>query len=105
MAKSKNHTNHNQSYKNHRNGIKQVPKTKYGHSRGISQTLLRNNRRARKFDPNVKKQKNLASKIETMRQNKDKLQQLIVARKAKQIAKRMQKTEKKPVKAKKPKKK
>lgn len=88
MAKSKNHTNHNQSYKNHRNGIKQVAKNKYGHSRGISQVLLRNNRRARKFDPNIKKQKNFASKIESMRTNKDKLLLAIEARKSKQLAKR-----------------
>ena len=95
MAKSKNHTNHNQSYKNHRNGIKQVDRNKYGHSRGVSQVLLRNNRRCRKFDPNIKKQKNLASKIETMKQNKDKLQAAIAARRARQVKKRLAKEPKK----------
>ena len=36
MAKSKNHTNHNQSFKNHRNGIKPVPKHRYSDSKGIN---------------------------------------------------------------------
>ena len=35
MAKSKNHTAHNQSYKAHRNGIKKVKKTKYTSTKGV----------------------------------------------------------------------
>ena len=88
MAKSKNHTNHNQSFKNHRNGIKLVPRNKYLSSKCINQTLLRNNRRAKKFDPSIKKQKNMTSKIESMKQNKAKLITAIETRKAKKIAKR-----------------
>lgn len=36
MAKSKNHTNHNQSRKNHRNGIKSVPDHRYGNADGVN---------------------------------------------------------------------
>ena len=35
MAKSKNHTAHNQSYKAHRNGIKKVKKQKYSSRKGV----------------------------------------------------------------------
>lgn len=88
MAKSKNHTNHNQGYKNHRNGIKRVPRNRYIGSKCVNQTLLRNTRRAKKFDPSITKQKNLESKINTMKQNKAKLLAAIEARKARKIAKR-----------------
>ena len=88
MAKSKNHTNHNQSNKAHRNGIKRVPRNKYISSKAVNQTLLRNTRRAKKFDPSISKQKNFASRIESMRQNKSKLMAAIEQRKAKKIAKR-----------------
>lgn len=73
MAKSKNHTNHNQSFKNHRNGIKPVPSHRYASTKGMNQVYLRNMRRARKFDPSIKKEKNLTARIETLRQNKDKV--------------------------------
>ena len=88
MAKSKNHTNHNQGFKNHRNGIKRVPLNKYIGSKAVNQTLLRNTRRARKFDPSILKQKNLASRIDSMKQNKAKLVAAIEARKTKKLAKR-----------------
>ena len=88
MAKSKNHTNHNQGYKNHRNGIRRVALNKYLSNKSVNQTLLRNTRRAKKFDPSITKQKNLTSKINSMKQNKAKLLAAIEARKAKKIAKR-----------------
>ena len=77
MAKSKNHTNHNQNYKDHRNGIKGIPKTKYISLKGVNQVYSRNLRRARKFDPSIIKQKNLSSKIQTLKQNKAKIQEAI----------------------------
>ncbi len=40
MAKSKNHTAHNQSYKNHRNGIKKQKKQKYSSTKGVSSFFL-----------------------------------------------------------------
>ena len=39
MAKSKNHTAHNQSYKAHRRGIKKVKATKYQSTKGVSATV------------------------------------------------------------------
>ncbi len=33
MAKSKNHTNHNQGHKDHANGIKRIPRQRYGSMR------------------------------------------------------------------------
>lgn len=89
MAKSKNHTNHNQGYKNHRNGIKRVPRNKYIGSKAVNQTLLRNTRRAKKFDPSIIKQKNMTSKINSMKTNKVKILAAIENRKQKKIAKRV----------------
>jgi large subunit ribosomal protein L29e len=37
MAKSKNHTNHNQTRKAHRNGIKRPATNKYPNLRGVSE--------------------------------------------------------------------
>ena len=85
MAKSKNHTNHNQNYKNHRNGIKAVPRNKYSSSKGVNQKLLRNLKRARKFDPSIKKQKALTGKIDFLRKNKTKILEAINARKLKAV--------------------
>ncbi|CBH18007.1 60S ribosomal protein L29, putative [Trypanosoma brucei gambiense DAL972] len=49
MAKSKNHTNHNQSRKNHRNGIKPpLPLYMYNSKRGGWLPALVNTRRVRK---------------------------------------------------------
>merc|ERR1712080_349077 len=64
MAKSKNHTSHNQGYKNHRNGIFKVKRQRYTSNKMVNQKLNRNTRRARKFDPTVKKNKNYTKKIQ-----------------------------------------
>ncbi|PBJ75081.1 hypothetical protein BCY84_11801 [Trypanosoma cruzi cruzi] len=49
MAKSKNHTNHNQSRKNHRNGIKRaLPMYLHNSKRGSWLPALINARRVRK---------------------------------------------------------
>ena len=55
MAKSKNHTAHNQSVKNHRNGIKKPPRNKYPSLKGVDPKFLRNLRFAKKHNKNVKK--------------------------------------------------
>ena len=73
MAKSKNHTNHNQSYKNHRNGIKQLKRNKYCSLKGVDQRLLRNRRRARKFDPSIVKSVNENKKIQVLREKKEQI--------------------------------
>ncbi|DBB17504.1 TPA: 60S ribosomal protein L29-2 [Trebouxia sp. C0006] len=51
MAKSKNHTAHNQSYKAHRRGIKKVKATKYQSTKGMDPKFLRNQRYAKKKNP------------------------------------------------------
>ena len=105
MVKSKNHTNHNQSRKNHRNGIKRAQKNKYASSKGVHQTLRKNNRRAKRFDPLVKKEKNLTNKIAVRRANKDKIMMAIKARVEKQNLRRLKAREGPKKKAKKIKKK
>jgi large subunit ribosomal protein L29e len=46
MAKSKNHTNHNQNKKAHRNGIKKPKRQRYASLQGVDPKFLRNRRRA-----------------------------------------------------------
>ncbi|CAD2212861.1 Ribosomal L29e protein family, putative [Angomonas deanei] len=54
MAKSKNHTNHNQSHKNHRNGIKRpLPLCLHNSSRGGWLPAIVNARRVRKNNQKV----------------------------------------------------
>jgi len=44
MAKSKNHTNHNQSYKAHRNGIRSKPAQRTKSLKGVDAKFRRNAR-------------------------------------------------------------
>nr|AAZ66127.1 ribosomal protein L29 [Uroleptus sp. WJC-2003] len=46
MAKSKNHTNHNQNKKAHKNGIKSQEDRRYASLQGVDPKFLRNGRRA-----------------------------------------------------------
>ena len=46
MAKSKNHTNHNQNKKAHKNGIKKPKRERYLSLKGVDPKFLRNRRRA-----------------------------------------------------------
>ena len=48
MAKSKNHTNHNQNKKAHRNGIKKTRSQRYPSLKGVDPKFLRNQRFAKK---------------------------------------------------------
>ncbi|EXX72692.1 putative ribosomal protein L29 [Rhizophagus irregularis DAOM 181602=DAOM 197198] len=48
MAKSKNHTNHNQNRKAHRNGIKKPKTYRYPSLKGVDPKFLRNQRYAKK---------------------------------------------------------
>jgi large subunit ribosomal protein L29e len=50
MAKSKNHSSHNQGHKNHRNGIKKAARNRYESLKAVNSKFLRNRRRAIKFD-------------------------------------------------------
>ena len=49
MAKSKNHTAHNQTAKQHRNGIKKPTRQRYISTLGMDPKFLRNQRRATKM--------------------------------------------------------
>merc|ERR1711907_197776 len=84
MAKSKNHTSHNQGYKNHRNGIFKVRKQRYTSNKMVNQKLNRNTRRARKFDPTVKKNvtytKKIQGRIALKAQVLDKIKQARIAK-------------------------
>ncbi|KAI8999451.1 ribosomal L29e protein family-domain-containing protein [Gaertneriomyces semiglobifer] len=48
MAKSKNHTNHNQISKAHRNGIRKPKANRHPSLRGVDRKFLRNQRFAKK---------------------------------------------------------
>ncbi|NP_001165149.1 ribosomal protein L29 L homeolog isoform X1 [Xenopus laevis] len=50
MAKSKNHTTHNQSRKWHRNGIKKPVSQRYESLKGVDPKFLRNMRFAKKHN-------------------------------------------------------
>ncbi|OBS67086.1 hypothetical protein A6R68_04369 [Neotoma lepida] len=50
MAKSKNHTTHNQSRKWHRNGIKKLRSQRYESLKGVDPKFLRNMRFAKKHN-------------------------------------------------------
>ena len=57
MAKSKNHTNHNQNRKNHRNGIKKPRKQTHTSLKGVDPKFLKNQRFAKKHNVLVKANK------------------------------------------------
>eukprot|EP00179_Madagascaria_erythrocladioides_P024151 CAMPEP_0198331774 /NCGR_PEP_ID=MMETSP1450-20131203/17819_1 /TAXON_ID=753684 ORGANISM="Madagascaria erythrocladiodes, Strain CCMP3234" /NCGR_SAMPLE_ID=MMETSP1450 /ASSEMBLY_ACC=CAM_ASM_001115 /LENGTH=64 /DNA_ID=CAMNT_0044036185 /DNA_START=94 /DNA_END=288 /DNA_ORIENTATION=+ len=50
MAKSKNHTNHNLTYKQHRNGIHKLKKYRSRSLKGMDKKFLRNLRFAKKHN-------------------------------------------------------
>jgi len=60
MAKSKNHTNHNQNKKQHRNGIHRPKSQRYPSLKGVDPKFLRNMRFAKKH--NVKHPKTKEAK-------------------------------------------
>ncbi|XP_077302317.1 ribosomal protein L29 [Arctopsyche grandis] len=67
MAKSKNHTNHNQNRKAHRNGIKRPKKSRFESTLGMDAKFLKNQRFSKKHNlkplKQMKKtQENLAHK-------------------------------------------
>merc|ERR1712066_340367 len=63
----------NQGYKNHRNGIYRPKKERYVSNAMMNQKLIRNTRRARKFDPSIKKNKSLTKRVEARRLIKAKI--------------------------------
>merc|ERR1712066_844141 len=77
MAKSKNHTNHNQIYKNHRNGIKKTRRPRKMSMAGMNCRFVRNQafaKRGMKCDDD-EKQKRLDAQKEAQKKMEAKLQQ------------------------------
>ena len=64
MAKSKNHSTHNQGHKNHRNGIKRPVRNRYESLKAVNAKFLRNRRRAIKYDRNQSKHVDRYAKAE-----------------------------------------
>ncbi|KAF0297387.1 60S ribosomal protein L29 [Amphibalanus amphitrite] len=57
MAKSKNHTAHNQSYKAHRNPVKKIKSSRHPSLKGVDAKYLRNMRFSRKHNKSTAQQK------------------------------------------------
>ncbi|KAL7672804.1 hypothetical protein ACOME3_007683 [Neoechinorhynchus agilis] len=78
MAKSKNHTNHNQSHKNHRNGIKKPSKLHFKSLKGVDQKYVRNmkisQRKNRELARNNRKEDWKTTLLPLWRESKNKRQ-------------------------------
>ncbi|XP_017891039.1 60S ribosomal protein L29-1 [Ceratina calcarata] len=70
MAKSKNHTNHNQNRKAHRNGIKKPKRYRHESTLGMDLKFLRNQRFAKKHNLKPKEQLKRAEKRKALREAK-----------------------------------
>ena len=57
MAKSKNHTNHNQNKKAHKNGIHKVKRQRYTSLKGVDPKFLKNRKRSFKKTLEAKRAK------------------------------------------------
>merc|ERR1740121_1805060 len=78
MAKSKNHTGHNQIYKNHRNGIKKTRRPKKMSMQGMNCKFVRNQafaKRGIKCTPGEKGQRLAAQKEAQKRMEEKKVQE------------------------------
>merc|ERR1712176_1418375 len=76
MAKSKNHTGHNQSYKNHRNGIKKTRRPRKMSMEGMNCRFVRNQafaKRGMKCEDDVKEER-LKSQKEAQKKMEAKIQ-------------------------------
>uniref|UniRef100_A0A0K0EU06 60S ribosomal protein L29 n=1 Tax=Strongyloides venezuelensis TaxID=75913 RepID=A0A0K0EU06_STRVS len=62
MAKSKNHTSHNQNRKDHRNGIKKPLKQRYISMKGVDQKYLKNLRYTQKANLKLRMEAKKAAK-------------------------------------------
>ena len=93
MAKSKNHTNHNQIYKNHRNGIKKTRRPRKMSMQGMNCKFVRNQlyaKRGMKVDDatreeRLKTQQEAQAKLEE-KKKQEKATRLAELEKAKQDA-------------------
>ncbi|XP_018327276.1 60S ribosomal protein L29 [Agrilus planipennis] len=72
MAKSKNHTNHNQNRKAHRNGIKKPKRYRHESTLGMDAKFLKNQRFSKKHNLNTKQQLKRAAERKAEREAKTK---------------------------------
>ncbi|XP_068084110.1 large ribosomal subunit protein eL29 [Anabrus simplex] len=70
MAKSKNHTNHNQNRKAHRNGIKRPTRYRHESTLGMDAKFLKNQRFAKKHNLKPKQQLKRAEERRARRESK-----------------------------------
>nr|AHB12476.1 60S Ribosomal Protein L29 [Pantala flavescens] len=70
MAKSKNHTNHNQNKKAHRNGIKRPKRYRHESTRGVDPKFLKNLRFAKKHNLKTNQQIRVYEKRKAAREAK-----------------------------------
>ncbi|XP_011500919.1 PREDICTED: 60S ribosomal protein L29-1 [Ceratosolen solmsi marchali] len=70
MAKSKNHTNHNQSRKAHRNGIQKPKRYRHESTLGMDLKFLRNQRFAKKHNLKPKAQLKKAAERKAAKESK-----------------------------------
>merc|ERR1711870_58651 len=74
MAKSKNHTGHNQSYKNHRNGIKKTRRPRQMSMEGMNCRFVRNQAFAKRGMKDADKEEGLKKQKEAQKKMEAKLQ-------------------------------
>ncbi|KAI4467297.1 60s ribosomal protein l29 [Holotrichia oblita] len=70
MAKSKNHTNHNQNRKAHRNGIKKPKRFRHESTLGVDAKFLKNQRFSKRHNLNPKQQLKRAAARKAERETK-----------------------------------
>ncbi|CAH0552072.1 unnamed protein product [Brassicogethes aeneus] len=70
MAKSKNHTNHNQNRKDHRNGIKKPKRFLHESTLGMDAKFLKNQKFSKRHNLTTKQQLKRAAERKTERESK-----------------------------------
>ncbi|XP_044744270.1 60S ribosomal protein L29 [Coccinella septempunctata] len=70
MAKSKNHTNHNQNRKAHRNGIKKPKQYRHESTLGMDAKFLKNQKFSKKHNLSTKQQLKRAAERKASREAK-----------------------------------
>ncbi|KAF4519977.1 hypothetical protein B566_EDAN005477 [Ephemera danica] len=68
MAKSKNHTNHNQNRKAHRNGIQKPKRYRHESTRGVDSKFLKNLKFSKKHNLKPAQQLKVAAKRAALKQ-------------------------------------
>uniref|UniRef100_A0A7S0ZUY0 60S ribosomal protein L29 n=1 Tax=Noctiluca scintillans TaxID=2966 RepID=A0A7S0ZUY0_NOCSC len=97
MAKSKNHTNHNQVYKNHRNGIKRTRRPKKMSMAGMNCKFVRNQAYAKRGGEGSKEEKE--ERLRVQKEAQKKLEEKKTVEKAQRLKELQDEKEKEALKA------